>query len=191
MTKKVPALLVIDIQNDYFADGLMPLEGMEAAAARAAELLAEFRARDWPRFHVQHVSTRAGATFFLPGSPGVEIHPSVCPDEDEPIVIKHFPNAFRDTMLFDELWQSNAGEIVICGAMSNMCIDAATRHAVDFGMPSTVIHDACAARSLTFNGRVVPAAEVHASFMAALTVYAKVCTLEDWKRTLQPAALAA
>jgi len=105
--------------------------------------------------------------------------------------MKHFPNAFRDTMLFDELWQCNARELVICGAMSNMCIDAATRHAVDFGLPSTVIHDACAARPLTFNGRTVPAADVHASFMAALTVYARVTTLEEWKRSLEASKLAA
>ena len=188
---KPPALLLIDIQNDYFAGGLMALEGMEAAARNAGALLAEFRERDWPRFHVQHVSTRAGATFFLPGTPGVEIHESVAPRDEEPIVIKHFPNTFRDTLLFDELWQSNVGSLVICGAMSNMCIDAATRHAVDFGFPSTVIHDACAARSLTFGSRTVPAADVHASFMAALTVYARVCTLQEWEKTLSPAALAA
>ncbi len=189
--KKTPALLLIDIQNNSFPGGLMALEGMEGAASNAAQLIAEFRARDWPRFHIQQVSTKAGATFFLPGTSGVEIHPAVEPAEEEPVVIKHFPNAFRDTMLFDELWQCNARELVICGAMSNMCIDAATRHAVDFGLPSTVIHDACAARSLSFNGRTVPAADVHASFMAALTVYAKVTTLEEWKRTLEPAALAA
>jgi len=189
--KKTPALLLVDIQNDYFTGGLMPLEGMEAAAANAARLLGEFRRRDWPRFHVQHVSTRAGATFFLPGTPGVEIHDSVCPAEDEPIVIKHFPNAFRETMLFDELWQANAGELVVCGAMSNLCIDAATRHAVDFGFPTTVIHDACAARSLTFGERKVAAADVHASFMAALNAYARVSTFEEWEKRLEPAAIAA
>lgn len=189
--KKPPALLVIDVQNDYFAGGLMPLEGMEAAAGRAAKLLETFRRRDWPRFHVQHVATRSGATFFLPGTPGVEIHESVTPADDEPIVIKHFPNSFRETMLFDELWQAGAGELVICGAMSNMCIDAATRHAVDFGFPVTVIHDACAARALEFGGRSVPAADVHAAFMAALTVYAKVVSLAQWEGALAPAALAA
>ena len=84
--KKAPALLLIDIQNDYFPGGLNALEGMDAAADNARRVLAEFRRRDWPRFHVQHVSTRAGATFFLPGTPGVEIHESVCPAEDEPRV---------------------------------------------------------------------------------------------------------
>lgn len=189
--KKSPALLLIDIQNDYFPGGLMPLEGMEACAARAARVLSHFRRRDWPRFHVQHVSTRSGATFFLPCTAGVEIHESVSPAEDEPVVIKHFPNAFRETMLFDELWEAGVGELVIVGAMSNLCIDAATRHAVDFGFPTTVIHDACAARSLQFGAREVPAADVHASFMAALTAYAKVVSLADWEKALAPAALAA
>jgi len=80
---------------------------------------------------------------------------------------------------------------VVCGAMSNMCIDAAVRHAVDFGFPTTVIHDACAARPLAFGERKVSAADVHASFMAGLTAYARVCTLEEWSRKLAPAALAA
>lgn len=191
MKKANPALLLIDVQNDYFRGGLMALEGMEAAAQNAVRLLAEFRARDWPRFHVQHVSTRPGATFFLAGSPGVEIHPSVCPVDDEPVVIKHFPNTFRETMLFDELWETNVTELVICGAMSNLCIDAATRHAVDFGFKCTVIHDACAARALTFGQRNVAAADVHAAFMAALGAYARVCSAQDWARDLSPAALAA
>lgn len=191
MRKKAPALLLIDFQNDYFPGGLMALEAMEAAARNAAGLLAEFRARDWARFHVQHVSTRPGATFFLPGAPGVEIHDCVCPVDDEPVVIKHFPNCFRETMLFDELWETNVSELVICGAMSNLCIDAATRHAVDFGFKCTVIHDACAARSLAFGQRAVPAADVHAAFMAALGAYARVCGAQDWARDLSPAALAA
>jgi nicotinamidase-related amidase len=191
MRKKTPALLLVDIQNDYFPGGLMALDTMEAAARNAAGLLAEFRARDWPRFHVQHVSNRAGATFFLPGTPGVEIHDCVCPVDDEPVVIKHFPNSFRETLLFDELWETGVSELVICGAMSNLCIDAATRHASDFGFKCTVIHDACAARALAFGGRTVAAADVHAAFMAALGAYARVCAAQDWLRELSPAALAA
>jgi len=193
MNAKRPALLVIDIQNDYFPGGRMPLEGMDAAARNAAELLEEFRARDWPRFHVQHVATRVGATFFLAGTPGVEIHGSVGPQPDEPVIIKHFPNSFRDTTLFDDLWEAGAAELVICGAMSNLCIDAATRHAADFGFPCTVIHDACAARALSFGGRTVAAADVHAAFMAALQgAYARVMSLADWQATLaSPAVLAA
>ncbi|HYF85752.1 MAG TPA: hypothetical protein VD964_04990, partial [Azospirillum sp.] len=43
-----------------------------------------------------------------------------------------------------------------------------TRAAVDFGYKATVVHDACASRDLAFGGITVPAAHVHAAFMAAL-----------------------
>jgi nicotinamidase-related amidase len=108
------------------------------------------------------------------------------------VIIKHFPNSFRETNLFDELWAANVGELVVCGAMSNMCIDAAVRHAVDFGFPCTVIHDACAARSLAFGTRQVAAADVHAAFMSALEgTYARVLGAQAWRAGLPDVALAA
>ena len=59
-------LMLVDIQNDYFAGGRMELVGMEAASATARKLLDFFRERQWPTFHIQHVAIREGATFFLP-----------------------------------------------------------------------------------------------------------------------------
>jgi nicotinamidase-related amidase len=73
------ALLIIDIQNDYFPGGAMALHEPEAAAANAARLIAAFRQRGRPVVHMQHVSTRPGATFFLSNTPGVEIHAAVRP----------------------------------------------------------------------------------------------------------------
>jgi nicotinamidase-related amidase len=169
------ALVLVDIQNDYFAGGAMELVGMEAAAERAAAMLAHFRAQGWPVFHIQHVSTRPGATFFLPGTSGVEHHGSVAPREGETIVRKHFPNAFRESGLVAGLEAAGAKQLVICGAMSHMCIDATTRAAFDLGYDCSVIADACATRDLVFNGETVAAANVHAAFMAALaSPYARV-----------------
>lgn len=71
------ALLLIDIQNDYFPSGKMELVGSLQAAAAAARLLATFRKQSWLVYHVQHISTRPTSTFFLPGTAGIEIHPSV------------------------------------------------------------------------------------------------------------------
>ena len=64
------ALLLIDIQNDYFAGGRMPLERMQEAAAHASLLLGAFRDRKLPVVHVRHLSVRPGATYFVPGTPG-------------------------------------------------------------------------------------------------------------------------
>lgn len=174
------ALLLIDIQNDYFDGGALPLVEMDAAAANAARLLDSFRARDLPRVHVQHLSTRAGATFFLPDTEGAEIHSAVAPAEGEPVVRKHFPNAFRDTALLEQLRAIDADSLTVCGAMSHMCIDASVRAAFDLGFTVEVAHDACATRDLTHLEHAIPAAEVHAAFMAALAVpYARVASTAE------------
>ena len=71
------ALLLIDIQNDYFPGGKMELVSMEEAAKKAGELLKAFRTAGKPVFFIKHMSTRSDATFFVPGTQGMDIHPSV------------------------------------------------------------------------------------------------------------------
>jgi nicotinamidase-related amidase len=175
------ALILIDIQNDYFPGGAMELEGMSQAAAKARDLLAASREARRPIFHVQHLALGPGATFFRPDTPGVEIHDSVRPLPGEALVRKHYPNAFRDTGLLEVLQGAGLEEVIIAGAMSHMCIDATTRAAFDYGFTCIVIHDACATRDLAFAGRTITAAQVHGAFMAALGMrYARVICLEDF-----------
>lgn len=174
------ALILVDLQNDYFLGGAMALEGMDEAAANARQALAAFRDRGLPLVHIQHLSARPGATFFVPNTPGVEINAAVKPAAGEPLVQKNFPNSFRNTNLLDTLRGRGVTELYITGAMSHMCIDATTRAAFDHGFACTVLEDACATRALTFKGATVPAAQVHAAFMAALAVpYAKILSTRD------------
>jgi nicotinamidase-related amidase len=174
------ALLLIDIQQDYFPGGRMELVGSVQAAAAAACLLAAFRKQLWSVYHVQHISTSPNATFFLPGTPGAEIHEAVQPLLTEPVITKHFPNSFRDTDLLERLRADNISSLLICGMMSHMCVDASVRAAFDLGFSCIVTHDACATKELTFNGIIVPALQVHASYMAALgAVYAQVNGVDE------------
>jgi nicotinamidase-related amidase len=174
------ALLLVDIQNDYFPGGAMALDGMDAAASNARAALAAFRAKGLPIVHVQHLSVRPGATFFVPGTKGAEINESVRPAPGEPVVQKNFPNSFRATPLEAMLREKGIDSLLIAGAMSHMCIDATTRAAFDLGFACTVLDDACATRDLAFKGKPVPAAAIHASFMAALAApYAKVVPTAD------------
>ena len=179
------ALILVDIQNDYFPGGKMTLDGVELACANAARLLQHFRDKRLPVFHVRHLAVQPGATFFLPGTPGAEIHPSVAPMPDETVVVKHFPNSFRETSLLDRLKKAGVASIVVCGAMSHMCIDATVRAASDLGFQCLVAHDACATRALTFGRETAPAANVHAAFMAALSgAYAQVLSTEELIRNI-------
>lgn len=176
-----PGLILIDIQNDYFAGGKMELFDMERAADNAKKLLASFRNAKLPLFHVQHISTKPEATFFKPDTTGVEINEKVLPQSDEIVVKKHFPNSFRETGLLEHLKNSGVDTVVICGAMSHMCIDATTRAAFDLGFNCIVIEDACATRDLQHKGEQIEAAKVHGAFMSALSaLYARVVSIDEY-----------
>ena len=174
------ALLLIDIQNDYFPGGAMELAGSVEAGQRAAMLLAAFRSKGRPVIHVQHISTRPGAGFFLPNTRGVEIHECVAPREGETIVRKHFPNSFRETPLLEHLRNRNITGLVIAGMMTHMCVDTTTRAAADLGFSCQLAHDACATRALSFGGSTVAAADVQTAFVASLNgFFAKVQSAGD------------
>jgi nicotinamidase-related amidase len=174
-------LILIDIQNDYFAGGNMELFQMDRAAENAKKLLALYRNAGLPLFHIQHISTQPAAAFFLPNTTGVEINESVFPRHDEIVIEKHFPNSFRDTGLLKNLKNSGVESAVICGAMSHMCIDATTRAAFDFGFDCIVIEDACTTRDLRYKGEIIEAGKVHGAFMAALSArYAKVVSADEY-----------
>ena len=173
------SLLLIDIQNDYFPGGKMELVHPLEAAKKAYELLQCFREHNQHHVHIQHVSTRPGATFFLPDGDGVNIHDSVAHFEGEPLVIKHHPNAFRETNLLELLRAEKTQRVVITGMMTHMCVDATARAAADLGFQVIVAEDACATRALQYGGTTIPADHVHKAFLAALKSYGQVMTAEQ------------
>jgi len=180
------ALVIIDIQNDYFAGGKMTLEGAEAAGAKAGAALAAFRERKMPVFHVRHLSVRPGATFFLPNTEGAEIHASVAPVAGEPVVEKNFPNSFRATDLDERLKSAGVKHLVVAGMMTQMCVDSSVRQAFDLGYRVTLLADACATRAQAYAGQTVPAAQVQSAFLAALNgLFAKVVTTDEFLNALQ------
>lgn len=175
------ALVVVNIQNDYFPGGDWTLSHVEDAAARAAQVIDRFRDRGDLVVHIRHEFKEENAPFFRPGSEGAQIHDSALNQGDESVVLKHYINSFRETELKAILDRHAISEVVIVGNMSHMCVDGMTRAAVDFGYNTTVLHDACATLDLEFNGVKVPAAQVHAAFMAALNFgYAPVISTAEY-----------
>jgi nicotinamidase-related amidase len=174
------ALLVIDIQNDYFPGGAMELEDADAAGTKAASAVSKFRSDGNPVIHVRHLSVRPGSTFFLPGTKGAEIHAAVTPRAGETVVEKNFPNSFRNTNLKEVLEKQGIKNLVVAGMMTHMCVDASVRHAADLGFKITLLGDACATRAQSYGGEKVAAKQVHAAFLAALNgFYAKVVNTHE------------
>lgn len=175
------ALVIIDIQNDYFDQGANPLVGSLEASLKAKDILNLFRKKSLPVIHVQHLSVRPDSIFFIPNTEGVEIHENVKPIAGEKIVIKNYPNSFRDTELLDYLKLNNITDLVICGMMTHMCIDATTRAAKDFGFICTIIGDACATKNLQVQENTVVAEDVQTAFLASLNYfYSSVINVKEF-----------
>ncbi|MDN6320672.1 MAG: cysteine hydrolase [Marinobacter sp.] len=175
------AVIVVDIQNEYFASGKLPLVNIEQAAAKAAQVIDAARQNKDLLVHVHHEFPDPNGSVFTPGSDGVNIHKSVAPKGDEPVILKNYPNSFLKTNLKELLDSNDIEEVVVIGAMSHMCIEATSRAASDFGYKVTVLEDACATMDLEFNGVTVPAAQVHATAMAALGfAYASVLSTREY-----------
>lgn len=173
------ALLVIDIQKDYFPGGKFPLVNPEEAAKKAYMLLQCFREHGGHHVHIQHISLKPDAAFFIKGDSGSDIYDLVAHFEDEPIVYKHYPNAFRGTKLLEMLKEWNVERVVICGMMTHMCVDATVRAAADLGFQVIIAEDACATRDLNYDDTTIPADMVHKAFLAALKSYGKVMKSEE------------
>ena len=172
------ALFLIDIQNDYFPGGKMELEGPVEAAKKANEILQCFRDHGMPTVHIQHVSRKPDATFFISGDRGTDINDITAHYEGEPLVQKHYPNSFRETDLLELLKEWEIERVIITGMMTHMCVDATARAAADLGFKVMVAEDACATRALTYGDTTIPAKHVHKAFLAALKSYGQVMPVE-------------
>lgn len=174
------ALLIIDVQKEYFENGALELVNPIPASENIKKILAHFRKKNDTIVHVQHISGE-GVPFFVSGTEGVKIHENVKPLQGEKVITKQFPNSFRGTDLLEYLQLNEITHLVITGMMTHMCIDAGTRAAFDFGFECTVIGDACATMDLQMNGQDVKATDVHNAFLAALEFfYAKIQATEQY-----------
>lgn len=173
-------LLIIDIQNDYFANGKNPLSAPEPAADNTASVLQLFRQKGLKVIHVQHISTRPGSTFFLPYTVGAEIYPKLKPADGEKIIIKHSPNSFSGTDLEQYLKDNEIENLVICGMMTHLCVDTTVRAAADLGYKCLLVSDATATKDLTFQEQKVEAAQVQTAFLGAMNwVFAQIINTEE------------
>lgn len=140
-----PALIVIDVQNDYFPEGPFPQWNTEATLAAVEKAIRAAHAKGIPVVLVQHEADPAAAPFFNPGTEGVKIHANVkAAAPDAPVVTKKHADSFEKTTLHETLQGLGADELILCGIMTHNCVThtALSRRADDY-QKVTVLTDAC------------------------------------------------
>ncbi|UMY17602.1 cysteine hydrolase [Methylobacterium organophilum] len=163
---KGSALVLIDLQNTY-RQGLMTLEGVEAAVREAQTLLGRARQAGIPVFHVRH-DAGPGSPYDVSAAIG-QISDEVAPIPGEPVVTKNYPSSFVGTDLQQKLEAAGVKDVILAGFMTHMCVNSTARSAFNLGFRPTVVAAATATRALPGpDGSIVPAAALQAASLAAL-----------------------
>ena len=119
------ALIVIDLQNDYFAGGKFPLWNTDVTLANTEIAIAKARTKNIPVILVQHVADapQGSAPFFNAGTTGVNIHPRILAAAPDGIIVtKAFADSFHHTILEETLSKLGIEELLICGMMTQNCV---------------------------------------------------------------------
>jgi len=175
------AFVIIDVQNDYFPGGRKELKGSLEALEKIQKVIKHCREKSCKIIFIKHIAIKPTATFFINGTTGIEIHKGIQSEENDEIILKKYPNSFRETDLNEILNRNHITDLVFAGMMTHMCVDTTVRAAFDLGYNSILISDCCATLDLTYKNEMIKAKDVQNTFFAALNgTFCKTITSEDF-----------
>jgi nicotinamidase-related amidase len=181
------ALVVIDVQNEYFT-GRMPIRfpDRNEVLERIVASMRAATAAGIPVVVVRHGEVGEDAGVFRPGTPEHELHPAIASEHRDLLVDKHYPGTFTGTELGAWVEEHGVDELVICGFMTHMCCDTTARQAAHRDMGAVVLADGTGTIDLAAaDGSVVPAQQVHETELAVLASgFARISDTADWLASL-------
>jgi nicotinamidase-related amidase len=140
------ALIVIDLQNDYFPGGKFPLWNTDSTLEHIENAIRKANEQKIPVIIVQHIANKAMgiAPFFNEGTPGADVHPAILAvAPNAVIVIKEFADSFVDTTLESTLSKLGITELLICGMMTQNCVTHTAISRSSDKYKVTILPDCC------------------------------------------------
>lgn len=156
-----PALLIIDMQNDFVQDGKpLKVAGAQAVIPQVRSVLSGFRERSLPVFHILRVHKPDGSDveitrkelffrspFAVEGTDGAAVISELAPVRGEYVLTKTRMSAFTGTELDRMLRNLGITTLYICGIQTPNCIRATVFDAIAFNYQVVLIEDATGAAS--------------------------------------------
>lgn len=153
------------------------------AERNAGRLLAAWRERGMPVYHVKHDSTEPNSTY-RPGQIGNQFKPEVLPNDGETIIVKHTNSAFIGTDLEEQLRHHEHAPLIVVGVSSSNSVDATVRMAGNLGFDTYMVADATFTFALNdWSGRLRSADEVHN--MALANLHGEYCAVVNTTDVLE------
>jgi len=190
-TQDTRALLVVDVQNDYFS-GPMQVTYPPASFENILRAIDAAHQAGVPVVIIQTAISRPDAKVFRRGTPGWELHPEVARRPHEVVIHKELPGSFTGTDLDQWLQEHGIATVVICGYMTQMCCDTTARQAVHTGYKVEFLSDATGTLAFQNSAGSVTADELHRAILVVQqSRFSHVLTVDEWIRNLGSPAAAA
>ena len=178
------ALLVIDVQNEYFS-GLLPITHPQGHLTNILRVMDAAAAHNIPLVVVQHTFLQPEKPFFRRGTPQWELHPEVQARPHDLLIEKNLPGSFTGTGLEPWLRQQGVDTVVIAGYMTHMCCDTTARQAVHRGFTVEFLSDATGTLPLNNSAGEVSAEELQRAFLCAQQMLlSEVISTDAWCRRI-------
>ena len=144
-----PALIVIDIQNQFLP--MVPEAEKNLAMAMINDYIDYFRALGFPVIRVYHSDLQWGPH---PDSSGFQFPATVHIENNDPMVIKHYPDAFKKTELENMLREKKCNTVFLCGLSSVGCVLATYFGARNADFNAFMIRNAVMSHNSTFTNNI-------------------------------------
>ncbi|MCB2228619.1 MAG: cysteine hydrolase [Desulfarculaceae bacterium] len=178
------ALLVIDVQKEYFT-GALPISHPPNSLAKVLEAMDAATRHGVPVAVIQHGSPDPQAPAFRLNSPGWELMPEVAARPREVLIAKQLPGSFTGTELGPWLESIGADTVAICGYMTQMCCDTTARQAFHRGLDVEFLYDATGTLDIANQAGKVTAEELHRAVLVTQAMrFSRVLTTAQWIDTL-------
>lgn len=173
------ALLVIDVQNEYFT-GKLPVSHPPQTLQNILAAMDEAIRHQLPVAVIQHAANAAQSPVFKKGTPEWELHPEVARRPRDVLIEKHWPDSFTDTDLQAWLDQNGVDTVTVSGYMTQMCCDTTARRAFHLGYAVEFLADATGTLAFSNDAGSVTAEELHRAILVTQARFSKVMPTSDW-----------
>ncbi|MDD5143659.1 cysteine hydrolase family protein [Methanoregula sp.] len=178
------ALLVIDVQDEYFS-GKLPVTFPYGSFVNILQAMDAAHAARIPVVVIQHSNRAAGAATFVPGTPGWELRPEIKKRPRDVLVEKSLPGSFTGTNLEAWLKEHTITSVTIAGYMTQMCCDTTARQAFHRGYTVKFLSDATGTLAITNRAGSVSAEELHRAILVTQQMrFSQVMTTQEWIQSL-------
>jgi nicotinamidase-related amidase len=174
------ALLVIDVQNEYFS-GKLPVTYPPESLENILKVMSASRVNGIPVIVIQHTSTSENAETFVKGTPGWELLLEVSNQPYTHLMEKTLPGSFTGTDLESWLRENEIDTVTISGYMTQMCCDTTARQAFHLGFKVEFLSDATGTLNVSNYAGSVTAPELHSAVLVTQAMrFSNVLSTADW-----------